>query len=830
MKQIPSLRTLVFNLSRKILSSWVKTQIVGKDVKSLGIDPEKPVIYAFQLPSFAARLVVDQETIFQDLPRLQQRQKEGAFKEKEASFHLNRLVGWPLNKRSVPYTSKRLSRAIQAVAEDMSLDVQIVPVSVFWGRAPKKENSIVKLFFSDNWSASGRFTTFLRVLLNGRDTNIQFNNPVSLRQLVDEGLTQERTERKIARVLRVHFRQTKTSVLGPDLSHRRTMVERMVRSPAIKTAIQQEMEEKGISKDKAKKLALKYGDEISSNMSHSAIRFLDIILTWVWNKIYNGVEVNNIERLRDVSKDNGIIYTPCHRSHIDYLLLSYVLFKNSMAPPHIAAGINLNMPVVGPILRRGGAFFMRRTFKGNKLYASVFDEYMHTMCKSGFPIEYFVEGGRSRTGRTLSPKVGMVAMTLRSFLRDSRKPIAFMPVYTGYEKIFEGGSYLGELRGKSKKKESLLGVFSTLKGMKNSFGKVRVTFGDPIYLKEFLDEREPGWDEQNFADQDYKPEWFNKRVDELANMIVTRINSSTSINPINLLAMALLATPRQAMDEKNLAEQLDAYKSLLTALPYSEDVTIPEGSGQDWIDYAESMQMLHRNKHSMGDILTLDEANAVLLTYYRNNILHLFAVPSLLASLFINNTRLPREEVVRLCSTIYPYLKSELFIQFSEEELSTQIEKWLDIFIQRGYLQQTGDCIIPPPASSTDYIMLSVLSQSVIQTLERYYIAIALVQQHGSGQLDSKVLEEQCTLMAQRISILHGLNSPEFFDKALFRNLIKQLLQRDGLRQDEEGKLHIGDAVERIAKDANSLLNAQLRRSILQVTLNDTQPAIAAQA
>jgi glycerol-3-phosphate O-acyltransferase len=111
----------------------------------------------------------------------------------------------------------------------------------------------------------------------------------------------------------------------------------------------------------------------------------------------------------------------------------------------------------------------------------------------------------------------------------------------------------------------------------------------------------------------------------------------------------------------------------------------------------------------------------------------------------------------------------------------------------------------------------------VIQTLERYYIAIALVQKNGSGKLCSKTLEEQCTLMAQRISILHGLNSPEFFDKALFRNLINELVERNGLRKDDEGMLHIGDAVERIAKDADSLLNAQLRQSILQVTLNQKE-------
>src|SRR5690606_39327280 len=122
-------------------------------------------------------------------------------------------------------------------------------------------------------------------------------------------------------------------------------------------------------------------------------------------------------------------------------------------------GINLNMPLIGGLLRRGGAFFMRRTFRGNPLYTAVFNEYLHTLFCRGFPVEYFVEGGRSRTGRTLQPKTGMLAITLRSFLRSSRLPIAFVPVYIGYERVLEGRTYLGELRGAAKKKESIGDMF-----------------------------------------------------------------------------------------------------------------------------------------------------------------------------------------------------------------------------------------------------------------------------------------------------------------------------------------------------------------------------------
>src|SRR5690606_3674053 len=164
----------------------------------------------------------------------------------------------------------------------------------------------------------------------------------------------------------------------------------------------------------------------------------------------------------------------CHRSHIDYLLLSYLLFRNSLTPPHIAAGINLNMPVIGNILRRGGAFFMRRSFRGNQLYTPVFNEYLHLLCSRGFPVEYFIEGGRSRTGRLLDPRTGMLAITLRSYLRSSRRPIVFMPVYIGYERVPERRTYLGELRGQAKKKESLFDLFRVLSALQLKFGEVTV--------------------------------------------------------------------------------------------------------------------------------------------------------------------------------------------------------------------------------------------------------------------------------------------------------------------------------------------------------------------
>ncbi len=148
------------------------------------------------------------------------------------------------------------------------------------------------------------------------------------------------------------------------------------------------------------------------------VRSASFILTPVWNKIYRGVLVHHLDKLKEAAPGHEVVYVPCHRSHMDYLLLSYLLYERGIVPPHIAAGINLNLPVVGTILRKGGAFFMRRSFRGNPLYSAVFTEYVAQLVSGGYSLEYFIEGGRSRTGRLLQPKGGMIAMTLRAYLRQ----------------------------------------------------------------------------------------------------------------------------------------------------------------------------------------------------------------------------------------------------------------------------------------------------------------------------------------------------------------------------------------------------------------------------
>ena len=820
MRLYQGIRRLILSFFRKILFLWVRTDVSGNSLEALDLNPEKPVCYVLQYRSLSARLVLEQEVIRAGLPGAHHQQPGEQAPERSFFFLYKRIGGLFQGRRHKPVATGEFSELVRFGLEHPQTDVQVVPVSLFWGRSPDKEKSLVKLLLSDTWSVAGRLQKFLIILVHGRNTYVQFDTPLSLQDVISEYRDNEaRASRKLARLLRTHFRRTRRAVLGPDLSHRRTLVEGLVRTQAVKEAIETTAREQNLPPRKVRMKAYKYADEIAASMSVVTIRVMERLLSWLWNRIYKGIDVNNIEVAREAAQDSAVVYVPCHRSHIDYLLLSYVLYRNGLMPPHIAAGINLNMPIVGPILRRGGAFFMRRSFRDNPLYATVFNEYMHQMFTRGYSVEYFVEGGRSRTGRMLQPRPGMLAMTVRSFLRDHRKPIVFVPVYIGYEKVMEGRSYLGELRGKKKQKESVLGLAKTARKLGNSFGKVSVNFGDPIALDQVLDQRHPLWREETYP-QDYRPDWLPGVVDHLAESVACRINAAVAVNPIGLTATALLGTERMAMDEGQLIRLMDQYAALLRAYPYAGTVTLPDGAGRDWLAYCENMGLVVRQPQKLGDIIALEGSNAILMTYYRNNIQHLFALPALIASLFENEDSLRRDKVAFLASVAYPYLQSELFLHYPADGIETVIDHWIDVMIAQGLLVQLDNDRIGRPDEGTDAMLrVRILARFIIQTLERYHIVLGILRKYGSGKLTAVELEEQSTLLAERMSILFGLNAPEFFDKTLFRNFIANMQKNGVLEADQNGLLCYGEGLQQVAEDARLVLSVEKRQAIQQITM-----------
>jgi len=811
------LDTLAFGWLRAFISVWARPRVLPADFDDRLRASERPICYVLELKGVADLTALEKICREHGLPRPSQSFHNASLGarsviclERRSGFFGTRL------DRRIPASLRTLVR--NALATD-GADIDFVPVNLFWGRAPDKERSWLRLWLSETWDISGRFRRTLTVLVNGRNLLAQFGEPIRLRAAAGEGTDVSRSVRRVARALRASLRKQRAATIGPDYSHRRTIVTQVLRTAAVRSAIRGEMKAKNLNRHDAIMLAKRYADEIAANYSHGFVQFLWRMLGRVWNRLYDGVELHHVDRLQSLVENYEVVYVPCHRSHMDYLLLSYVIYAQGYAIPHIAAGINLNMPVVGHFLRKGGAFFLRRSFGGNTLYTMVFMKYLGLMMARGHAIEYFIEGGRSRTGRLLQPKTGMLAMTLRSFLRDPRRPVAFMPVYFGYERLVEGKTYINELSGKPKEKESLKGMLKTLPALRSRFGKVHVSLGEPILLSDVLDAHAPEWRGTVF-DDDARPAWLGRTVDDLATQILTSINSAACVTPINLLGLVLLAMPKQSMIESDLARQLELYASVMRRNPYSHSVSVTMEDGASMIRYGEAMGVLLRRKHSMGDVLQMSEENSVLMTYFRNNVLHLLAMPSIIACCFLNNRTLRTEDIQRLAWRIYPYLRDELFLRWSEAELPSVVNQILQDLANHGLLESTdaGAAWGRPPTGSAEAVQLSVLAQCTVPIIERYYLAISLLLKAGSGRMSQDVLESQCQLMAQRMSLLYELNSPEFFDKTLFKNFIDLLRARNVLGVNSEGRLTFTEMLLAVSADAQLVLHEQIRNSILQVT------------
>ena len=804
-------------LMRKFVTVWVRVTVAPEDIAGRLAGRARPVCYVLEHDSLPDFLTLQDVCIARALPRPAQRLNFGPLSEGRSVFYMEVRTGF-LRQRVDRRVPSLLVELMAHARDNPELDLDLVPVAIYWGRAPHKEGSLLRLLFTENWAFAGRIRKLLTVLINGRNAVLQFGDPMTLREFLEEGLDERRAVRRASRILRAHFRNQRAMTIGPDLSHRRTIVAQVLRTRAVRSAVRQEMRERKQTRREALRTAKRFADEIAANYSHAFVSVADRVLGRVWNRLYDGVVVRHLDVVTRATEGREIVYVPCHRSHMDYVLLSYVIYKGGFAVPHVAAGVNLNLPVIGRFLRKGGGFFMRRSFKGSTLYTAVFMKYLGVMMAKGHALEYFIEGGRSRTGRLLAPRTGMLSMTVRSFLRDPKRPVIFLPVYFGYERLVEGETYIGELSGRPKQKESVGGLMKALPKLRQKFGHVYVNFGEPIELDEILKRHNPDW-RADASEDDSRPPWMGAVVDDLAAEIMRNINGAAAVNPVNLLSTALLATPRQALLATDLARQIDMYRRLLAAARYGPRVTICEEDGEAAIRYCESMGFVQRQAHALGDVLRMSETNAILQTYFRNNVLHLFAMPSLIACCFVNNATMRTQDILRLAWRIYPYIAEELYLHWREDQVPEVMQEQLRVFVSLGLLTSNADGTAwsRPPAATVEAVQLSLLAQAAIQTVERYYLAIALLVKAGSGMISPATLTESCHLMAQRMSMLYGFNSPEFFDKELFGSFIDLLRRRDVVQVDAGGKLTFTEVLLNVKTDAELVLAEQIRHSILQV-------------
>ncbi len=791
------LKGFSFAVVRRILQWLTEPSALGIDA----LPPHERIVYVLNNRSLTDLVMLDIVAGVHALPRPRASLVGQGIPQRRRFFFLNRPTGLLPRRNLVRRYSKRLLRLQAYFGDIRRADISLVPVSIFWSRAPNKERSVIRVLLSEDWTFTSRFRRFVTILFNRRDITVQFGSATALREIAEPDISDARLVRRIARLVRAQFKRQRTALLGPDLSHRRTLIDQIVASRNVRAAILAEAAQSDTSEQRVTRRARRYARAMVSDMSYITIRILQRLLTWFWNHLYDGIEPRGIERIKALAETATLVYVPCHRSHADYLLLSYLLYEQGLMIPHIAAGDNLNVPVLGPVLRRGGAFFMRRRFGDDRLYATVFAEYLYQLMRRGSPSEYFIEGGRSRTGRLLPPRTGLLNMTITTHLRGVPRPIVFVPVNIGYEKLLEGSSYLDELRGSAKERESAFAVLRSLRLIGQSFGRVCVSFGSPVVLADFLATT---------------PANGPAMARVLGVELLHRINACAFVNPIDLVALVTLSMPKQAAEESLLIEQLDCLAALLRAHAPHWDIGVTPLDGRAMIEHAERLGMIVREAQPFGDVLGHVPERAVLMTWYRNNAIHAFALPSLIGCLLINRPRrVQRAELMTMVGTVYPYVCSELFIEYPAN-LQADVERWLDHLVGQGLLERVGDEYGPPPAASGEHYRLALLAQIVMPMLERFFIAVGLLQQAGQRRIDRDTLEADCIALAQRMSRIYGLNAPEFFDARLFRMFVDALIARGAVQVDDDGLLRFGRMIGDVTRASSLVLPIDFRLAVLR--------------
>ncbi|MBL9037807.1 MAG: 1-acyl-sn-glycerol-3-phosphate acyltransferase, partial [Archangium sp.] len=330
------------------------------------------------------------------------------------------------------------------------------------------------------------------------------------------------------------------------------LIEEAMRDKVFQRAVEGVAAEKGKPVEVVTRSAKRLFGEIAARYSPSVVGGSVPFLTWMFNRIYDGIEVDEpgLERAMKAASNAPMVLTPSHKSHIDYLIMSFVLFARGYQVPLVAAGANLSFFPLGVFLRRGGAFFLRRSFKGDALYTAVFKAYLKKLVHDGIHHEFFPEGGRSRTGKLLSPKLGLFTWLVDAVLEGARNDLLFVPAAIDYEKVVEGSSYTHELRGGEKKPEDLKALLSAPSVLTENYGRIHLSFAEPVSLAALMKER--GLDVKRGISDDEK----KGLVRALGHRVMYAISRVSTLTPHALLASALLAHRRRGISVRELVDRI----------------------------------------------------------------------------------------------------------------------------------------------------------------------------------------------------------------------------------------------------------------------------------
>jgi len=546
--------------------------------------------------------------------------------------------------------------------------------------------------------------------------------------------------------------------------------------------------------DRMQKKTARYLKEIAATHNPFVIDIVTGVMAWLLSLGYRQL-VYSKDDLRDlyqIGEEHPLVFLPSHKSTSDHLVLQYVLYQNEFPPNHTAGGINMNFFPIGPFLRRSGIFFIRREFKDNTPYKFTLRQYVDYLLEKRFPLEWYLEGGRSRTGKLRAPRLGMLSYVVDAYLRGLVDDVVFIPVSIAYDQISDIGSYASEQRGEKKEKEGFTWALKFVGSLRHRYGSIHVRFGDPLSLHDTLP-----------SETNLKSERGRYVVPKLAFEISNRINDVTPITPTSLVTLALLSHPDAGLTVDQAVLALEPFvdyvrrRHLPTTTPPGTDVT-PE-LVRTALDELVSNKVVSR-VDGLDEIVYVIEHNQHLAAaYYRNTIIHFFVNRSIVEASIAGMIRSGSTGLEELLFRAFGWraiLKFDFFFEGRSEFRDSIIEELRLAcpnaveLLDAGELAKVSAALEPPVSPAV-----------LLPFVEAYRIVAAVIAQADPHEtLDAGTIQHRALLLGRQEAAQGRISTPESLSTELFSSSIALagnagLLGRSGQVERSEFLADIDDAL-----------------------------------
>jgi glycerol-3-phosphate O-acyltransferase len=658
---------------------------------------------------------------------------------------------------------------VVGAAQGAGRPVFLVPLALFWRKGPRARRRFLNLSYGA-LTRPNDVSKVLSFLTTYRGLHVKVGDPIDV--LSFAATRPDASTPEISRVIRrsilTFLYRSERVVEGPVLQPYHRVQEIVVRSPEVSAAVATYAAEHKVSDEIARVQAEKMFREIAANMSSTFLAVLDFVVGAVIRRLFVTVEDSGLERVTEVARRDPVVLVPTHRSYFDFLIVSSLFYRRHMLPPHIAARENMAFGPFGFLWRRAGAFFLRRSF-ADPLYKEVFRTYVAYLIKEGFTQEFFIEGGRSRTGKTLPPRLGVLAWDVEAFLASGRRDLLFVPVALTYERLVEEGAMVGELEGARKEDESMLRLMRAWRYLQRRFGSVFVNFGAPLSLADAIGDRRAELsgesDEATVARRGF--------VEQLGQQIVEQMNLAVVPHATSVAACALLGERRRGLFRGDLALRMQQLVDLLRMMNVKLTPALlhDEGDFSDSIASLLRMDLIRAAPDPRGEILFFESSKRRALDIYRNSILHFLAAPSFLALELLRGGA--REEVL---ARLYDWLDAFRGEFFSPRgpELSAHVAAFLSHFEALGWTQRGTGALRATEAGEPH---LAFFADQMRAVLESYYVAVSAVAQQGEP-LPRRAIEKRMRDQFERATLLGEVELPEANNPVTFGNALDLLIQR----------------------------------------------------